>query len=67
MTARERATRRLSGGPLIKNCSEEDHRPIMGRWFHQGERVRKATTGLNKIMRSDGNRTRFDRFKQDRE
>ena len=59
VTARERATKNLSDDPLIKNYSDEDHRLILGRWFYQGEYVKKVTTILNTTMRSDGDSTRF--------
>ena len=59
VAARERATKNLSDDPLIKNYSDEDHRLILGRWFYQGEYVKKVTAILNKTMSADGDPTRF--------
>ena len=58
-SARERATKNLSNDPLITHYSDEDNRLVLARWFYQGEYVRKATTILNKVMRSEEQATRF--------
>ena len=58
-TARERATKKLSDDPLIKNFGGKDHRKILAKWYYQGEYISNVTQVLNRIMSSDSRGTKF--------
>ena len=57
--ARRRVTKALSDDPIIRNYSQDDHRKILAKWFYMGEYVEQAVRIMNRIMKSDGERTRF--------
>lgn len=48
--SQERATKRMSLDPIIKNYSKEDHRHVLARWFYRGEWIEKMVRILNTIM-----------------
>ena len=58
-TASERATKKLSNDPLIKNSGGKDHRRILAKWYYQGEYVSEVTKILNRITCLDNKGTKF--------